>query len=235
MSIGKLLVAATIAIVTQGCCSSEKCATAPVSAPPPTPAPPPAPVVRLTPPQPAQPSGVFHIEVAKDGALTIEGAHVASPRELAERARASARANPDLLVIIAADPDTPFSHVLTAHDVAKQSGFSRVTISQGKASSPASSSTAPSQRPVPTLRAGDSWKCSISHHVDRLEEKSVFVAIHVGPDGNPQTVDVLDDPGFGLGDAARICALNQTFDPALDANGKPTAGVKKLRLRFQRR
>ena len=210
------------------CASDPKC-------PPPYPGvtPAPAPPSDATPPAAPPSAGVFHIEVARDGTLSIEGAHVADPRELGERARASAKQRPDLLVVVAADPQTPFAYVLQAHDIARQSGFQHVTVAEGRA--PAQPAAAPAQRSVPALVAGDAFRCSITQPVDRLEDKSAFIAIHVGPDGVAQTVDVLEDPGSGLGEAARICALNQTYRPALDANGKPTVGVKKLRLHFQRR
>jgi hypothetical protein len=48
--------------------------------------------------------------------------------------------------------------------------------------------------------------------------------------GFAQTVDILEDPGSGLGEAARSCALAQSYRPAVDASGKPIASVKKLRL-----
>lgn len=214
-------------LATAACASDPKC-------PPPYPGATSAPSAQEPTVKAAEPpAGVFHIEVARDGTLSIEGAHVADTRELGERARASAKQRPDLLVIVAADLQTPFAYVLSAHDIAKQSGFQRVTISEGRI--PAQPATAPAQRSVPALVAGDSFKCSITQQVDRLEEKSAFIAIHVGPDGVAQTVEILEDPGSGLGEAARICALNQTYRPALDAKGQPTVGVKKLRLFFQRR
>lgn len=215
------------------CGSSQTCPPSLAPAPAPAPAAAPAPAPKAAEPPP----GVFHIEIARDGALSIEGAHVDGARELGERARASARQRPDLLVIVAADLQTPFAYVLQAHDIAKQSGFQRVMIAEGRipAQPAAAPAAAPAARSVPALVAGDSFKCSITQSVDHLEDKSAFIAIHVGPDGVAQTVEVLEDPGSGLGEAARICALNQTYRPALDAKGQPTVGVKKLRLYFQRR
>lgn len=210
-----------------GCGSAQKCP----ETPPPdnTPPPPPPKTAELKPTPP--PPGVFHIEVAKDGSLTIENATVANMKELGERARASAKDRPDLLVIVAADRDTPFRLVLDAYETAKASGFQRITIAEGHARNTAQS--APQLRSVPQIVAGDSWKCGVHQHIDDLEKKSAFIAIHVGPDGNAQTVDILEDPGNGLGDAARACALAQTYKPAVDTNGQPTVGVKKLRLFFQ--
>jgi biopolymer transport protein ExbD len=216
-----------------GCGSSQKCpdppppvivhqtgpaATTSTGAPAPT-----------TPNQPAP--GVFRIEVAKDGAFSIEGTAVSSPNELAERARTSAKERPDLLVIITSEADTPYGKVQAAYDIAKNAGFNRFSLAQGKVTQAAS---AKPQQSVPMLASGsDSFKCEVHQHVDDLQRKSAFIAIHVGPDGVAQTVDILEDPGSGLGEAARTCAMAQTYRPAVDATGKPTTGVKKLRLFFQ--
>lgn len=214
------------------CGSTQKCPDPVVVTQPPQP----PPVTSTGAPAPTTPNqapaGVFQIEVAKDGSLSIEGAAVANPRELAERARASAKDRPDLLVIVAADKETPFAHVLNAYEIAKTSGFSRVIIGEGRVPH---TKTATPQQSVPMLLAGDAWKCSVHQHIEGLDQKSAFIAIHVGPDGVAQTVDILEDPGSGLGDAARMCALNQTYRPAVDAKGNPTVGVKKLRLFFQER
>jgi biopolymer transport protein ExbD len=222
-----------IALLLAGCGSSQKC-----------PDPPPPVIVHQTgpaattstgapaPDTPNQPApGVFHIEVAKDGALSIEGSALRGPSELAERARTSAKDRPDLLVIVAAEADTPFGLVYNAYETARTAGFKRVTIAQGKA--PAGAASAKPLQSIPQLIGGDAFPCEVRNRVDDLKNKSAFIAIHVGPDGVAQTVDVLEDPGSGLGDTARQCALDQKYRPAVDASGKPTSGVKKLRLFFQ--
>lgn len=232
-----LALAPAFALALLGCGSSQKCPDPPPGATP-SPAATPSPTATTStgapaPTTPNQPApGVFHIEVGKDGALSIEGSAVSGPRELGERARASAKDRPDLLVIIAADKETPYAHVLNAFEIAKVSGFSRIILGEGRIPQ---AHNAPAQQSVPMLLAGDTWKCTVHHHVDDIQKKSAFIAIHVGPDGVAQTVDILEDPGSGLGEAARTCALNQTYRPAVDATGKPTVGVKKLRLFFQER
>jgi biopolymer transport protein ExbD len=216
-----------------GCGSAQKC-----------PDPPPPVIVHQTgpaattstgapaPTSPNQPApGVFHIEVAKDGSLSIEGTRLKGPSELAERARASAKDRPDLLVIVVAEADTPYGHVYNAYETAKTAGFARVTIGTGKA--PAPTASAKPLQSIPQLASGDTFPCEVSNHIDDLKNKSAFIAIHVGPDGNPQTVDVLEDPGSGLGETARQCAMSQKYRPAVDTSGKPIPGVKKLRIFFQ--
>lgn len=227
---------ALLALLLVGCGSAQKC-----------PDPPPPVIVHQTGPAattstgaPAPtvpnkaPPGVFRIEVAKNGSLSIEGTPVNGPKELGERARTSAKERPDLLVIVAGEMDTPFGTVLNAYEIAKSAGFHNVTIGQPLGKVPTTASAAP-QQSVPQLVNGDSFKCATERRIENLQAKSAFIAIHVGPDGVAQTVDILEDPGEGLGEAARACALAQQYRPATDASGKPTAGTKKLRLFFQQR
>jgi biopolymer transport protein ExbD len=246
---------AASALLLAGCGGANKCASepeapvassepvAPSSAPsgaassgaksasPAAPAPASSSAAPITMPVGAGADATLHVEIAKDGSLSIEGARLADPRELTERARASARVRPDLQVVIAADRDVPYGTVVSAIDLVRLAGVGRISfaVEHGAAASPP-----PAQGgSVPTLEPGEAWKCHYTGHLAHPSDVSVFVAIHVGPDGKPQTVDVLEDPGPGLGDAARLCAMNHTFRPAKDASGKPVAGVMKLRVYFQ--
>jgi protein TonB len=54
-------------------------------------------------------------------------------------------------------------------------------------------------------------------------------------DGSPDHVSILSDPGHGFARAARICAMKEHYDPALDHDGNPVAGqTKSIRIRFER-
>lgn len=227
---------ALFGLVLLGCGSAQKC-----------PDPPPPVIVHQTGPAATTstgvaaptapnkaPPGVFRIEVAKNGSLSIEGTPVNGPSELGERARASAKERPDLLVVVAAEMDTPFGTVLNAYEIAKSAGFHNVILGQPRGKVPQTASATP-QQSIPQLASGDSFKCATERRIENLQAKSAFIAIHVGPDGVAQTVDILEDPGDGLGEAARVCAMAQQYRPAVDASGKPTVGVKKLRLFFQQR
>jgi hypothetical protein len=205
---------ALLTIALLGCGSAQKC-----------PDPPPPVIVHQTGPAATTSTGA-----PAPSALSIEGTPVKNGGELAERARTSAATRPDLLVIVTAESDTPYGLVYNAYETAKGAGFKNVTIAQGRVATAAS---AKPQQSIPMLASGDTFPCEVSKHVDDLKNKSAFIAIHVGPDGVAQTVDVLEDPGSGLGDAARVCAMAQKYRPAVDASGKPITGVKKLRIFFQ--
>jgi biopolymer transport protein ExbD len=248
MHLRSSLLVISAALAVQACGSSNKCApepASPVSAPTAT-ATATAPAPTHTAPAATAsnamkvetPSSTGHgtgdstlrVEIAKDGTLSIEGSRLNDPRELTDRTKASARVRPDLQVVIAADRDVPYANVVNAIDLVKQAGVGKIAF-EIDAAAP-SGATPPQARSVPTLEPGEAWKCHYAGHIDHPEHVSVFVAIHVGPDGKPQTVDVLEEPAPGLGDAARICAMNHTFVPAHDAAGQPVPGVMKLRVSF---
>jgi protein TonB len=57
----------------------------------------------------------------------------------------------------------------------------------------------------------------------------------VGADGHVEHVDVLSDPGFGFGSAARLCAMRTRFEPARASAGEPIGAVSPpIRVHFFR-
>ena len=53
-------------------------------------------------------------------------------------------------------------------------------------------------------------------------------------EGRVADVKVLKDPGHGFGRAAKNCAKNRRYEPALDVNGKPTTETKLYNVHFTR-
>lgn len=81
------------------------------------------------------------------------------------------------------------------------------------------------------------WSCPWPAEADaeQVNERTVVLRARVQPDGRAQTVDVLADPGFGFGAAARACALATRFDPARNADGQPVAALSApIRVHFSR-
>ena len=90
-------------------------------------------------------------------------------------------------------------------------------------------------RPVSLDQAA--WNCPWPAPADAqdVDEQTVVLRARVRADGHPEGVDVLTDPGFGFGAAARLCALTTRFEPALDANGQSIAAQSPLiRVHFFR-
>ena len=90
---------------------------------------------------------------------------------------------------------------------------------------------------APSLVGSTSWDCPFPPEADaeQIDQAVASVIVTVRPDGTVQSVKVAEDPGYGFGRAARICALSRRFSPALDKTGQPTTGVTPpIRVRFTR-
>jgi len=90
-------------------------------------------------------------------------------------------------------------------------------------------------RPVSLDQAA--WNCPWPAEADaeQVDEQTVVLRASVGADGRADRVDVVTDPGFGFGSAARLCALATRFEPARDDSGQPIAAPSPpIRVHFFR-
>lgn len=103
--------------------------------------------------------------------------------------------------------------------------------------------TAPSPGRVDRSRAAgllgnDRWDdCPFPGEADseQIDQAFVTVQIKVKPDGSPETVTIVQDPGHGFAREARKCAMQRKYATALDADGNPVGGLTKpIRIRFER-
>jgi protein TonB len=81
------------------------------------------------------------------------------------------------------------------------------------------------------------WNCPWPAEADaeQVNEQTVVLQASVRADGRADGVDVLSDPGFGFGAAARLCALRTRFEPAHDVAGQPIAAQSPpIRVHFFR-
>ncbi len=82
------------------------------------------------------------------------------------------------------------------------------------------------------------WSCSdFPAEADTAQVDEAYVMIQVDVDANGRAVaaKVLQDPGSGFGRQAKMCAMRQRFQPALDRSGNPVAGsTKPFRVHFSR-
>lgn len=90
----------------------------------------------------------------------------------------------------------------------------------------------------PAKPAESSWaSCAFPPEADadQIDFQVVTIVVTVRPDGTPQSVRVLGDPGHGFGRAARQCALGKRFVPALDHDGNAILSpTPPFTVRFQR-
>ena len=81
------------------------------------------------------------------------------------------------------------------------------------------------------------WNCPCPAEADaeQINEQTVVLQASVRADGRTEHVDVLSDPGFGFGAAARLCSLRTRFEPARDMAGQPIAAQSPaIRVHFFR-
>jgi protein TonB len=81
------------------------------------------------------------------------------------------------------------------------------------------------------------WNCPWPAEADaqQVDQQTVVLRAAVRPDGRAERVEVVLDPGFGFGPAARQCALATRFEPARDVGGKPIAALSPpIRVHFFR-
>ena len=90
-------------------------------------------------------------------------------------------------------------------------------------------------RPVSLDQAA--WNCPWPSEADarQVDQETVVIRVAVGADGRADRVDVLQDPGFGFGSAARQCALATRFGAARNPAGDPIAALSPpIRVHFFR-
>jgi protein TonB len=80
------------------------------------------------------------------------------------------------------------------------------------------------------------WDCPFPSEadLDQIDDAYVSIQYTVTPEGRVADVKVLKDPGHGFGRAAKNCAKSRRYEPALDANGKPTTETKLYNVHFTR-
>jgi protein TonB len=200
-------------------------AAAPAPEPEPPPEPPTAPKVDESPPP--------------------EQARTPAPRAAAQPAAAPAQA-----ATVLDAPDAAADFTMPSGEAPRFQGG--VTTSRGgQTNAPGGNgvdptATRPASAPAPRTDASRppravaaAWSCS---HLFPTEADAagahnavVRIVVSVSLRGTPERVTVLSDPGLGFGAAAKRCALSQRFLPALDAEGRPTAGTTSpFSVRFTR-
>jgi protein TonB len=119
------------------------------------------------------------------------------------------------------------------------SGTSRTPVAGAVAPGGTGDGTSPAVRSLarPVSLTQGAWSCQWPSEADaqQINEQTVVLRVTVRPDGRAERADVVSDPGFGFGQAARTCALATHFEPARDAAGQVTAATSPpIRVHFFR-
>jgi periplasmic protein TonB len=87
------------------------------------------------------------------------------------------------------------------------------------------------------LLGSGEWNCPWPGEADaeQIDQAFVMIQVKVKPDGSPENVSILQDPGHGFGREARKCAMGKKYGYAMDADGNAIGGMTKpFRVRFER-
>jgi protein TonB len=87
------------------------------------------------------------------------------------------------------------------------------------------------------LGSSDWTDCPFPAEADaeQIDQAFVLIQVRVKPDGNPEAVTVVQDPGHGFGREARKCAMRKKYTNALDPDGNPIPSqTNPFRVRFER-
>jgi protein TonB len=146
---------------------------------------------------------------------------------------------------IAAASTSPLDFTGSAFVVGSGSSYAGgTTTAAGTNRKPPSGPVAPSgtgdgahsrARPVSLDQAA--WNCPWPAEADarQVDQETVVIRVAVGADGRAERVDVLQDPGFGFGTAARQCALTTRFAAARNPAGDPIGALSPpIRVHFFR-
>jgi protein TonB len=164
---------------------------------------------------------------------------------------ASVPAQAGAIVAREADPNAPVDLSADAFVTGTANAYAGgVTAASGTSTHAVSELAAPAAPPPPTAAvakapllsrpvelSGDEWQCPWPREAEaaELDEQIVTLRARVDAEGRARSVALLDDPGFGFGAAARTCALQTRFSPALDRDGNPVAANSPpIRVRFTR-
>ncbi len=107
----------------------------------------------------------------------------------------------------------------------------------GTGAVPSPASTTPDRSKPPTIVGSTSWNCPFPAEADAegTDNATATIIVKVRPDGSPESVSVVADPGSGFGRAARACALTRRYQAGLDRDGNPTtASTPPIRVKFSR-
>jgi protein TonB len=89
----------------------------------------------------------------------------------------------------------------------------------------------------PGLVGSTSWSCPFPAEADiqQINRATATIIVTLSAGGQPTSVRVLSDPGYGFGEAARRCALSRRYEPALDPDGNAVQSTTPpIIVRFKR-
>ena len=83
---------------------------------------------------------------------------------------------------------------------------------------------------IPGLLGSSDWNdCPFPGEADaeQIDRAYATIQVRVKPDGSPESVSVVEDPGHGFGREAKKCAMRKKYATGLDPDGNAVGGTTK--------
>ena len=145
---------------------------------------------------------------------------------------------------VSGDGSGPGFGMVSAAGTGKTPTYNKAASLDGKEGGTGTSKAGPPPAPsgpdmtkAAGLVGSSAWDCPFPPEADaeQIDQAVVSIIVTVRSDGSPQSVKVVNDPGYGFGRAARLCALSRRYTPMLDRTGTPIVGATPpIRVRFTR-
>jgi hypothetical protein len=184
------------------------------------------------------------VDILPSGAMRVDGKAASGDEAVFTEARLARAENENIASIVIADPTIAHHRTLEIMRIITRAGIRRVSSALLRdTGSPAAArradawSTASRQDVAPTPDGNSIWKCYLPREADKkgVDSADVVLRVMVGANGEPHDVHVLEDPGFGYGRAAAVCALLQSYRPGTDETGIMVRGITPpITVRFRR-
>jgi protein TonB len=200
--------------------------------PPPAPDPEPEPIAKAAPPPPKDPYDAPPAP-AKAGKILTAPEKADDPEDLTDRGIVSGDGTgPGYGQVSAAGTATAPTYNPNAQVGGKPGG-----TGTGPVSTAPPAVAGPDRSKPPGIVGGTDWNCPFPPEADadQVDFAVASIVVTVRPDGTPQSVKVVSDPGHGFGRAARMCALGRRYTPGNDRAGQPITGTTPpIKVRFTR-
>jgi biopolymer transport protein ExbD len=193
---------------------------------------------------------VIAVELAAGGERRLDGEQIEGDAVLLARLRLAHAKNPSAPAVIKADVQARHQSVIEVMDLLRQAGIGRLAfavspVGKGASAPPAvaassadrssDGATADAARPEIHARPISAWNCSFPPAPEtQAISATVELVVSVDERGKARWVRVLQDPGYGFGQAATICALSVAYEPGRDLHGQPVPSMSpSIRIRFE--
>ena len=190
---------------------------------------------------------VIVIELAASGERRLDGAPLEGDVALLAQLRLAHTKNPSAPAVIKADAQARHQSVIEVMDLLRRAGIDTLAfavspvgkgasappvVAAGGANRLSGGSTSDATVSEPHALPTSAWDCSFPPEAEAMSAV-VELVVAVDAQGKARWVRLLQDPGYGFGQAATSCALSAAYEPGRDGAGRPVPSLSpSIRVRF---